>query len=135
MMRLSGGNVGIAILTQLLVLLLAGFFAWGLLPLSWREYDASGLAVGGPASALYRPRQPEETVLYQAVAGNFLTFQALAELEGKRSPNTSLRNSNAFCAAGFWRTDFSGSAVRSVTGRSSSPSHAVQPAFGRFKGY
>jgi hypothetical protein len=42
MIRLSGGNVGIAILTQLLVILLAGFFAWGLLPLSWREYVKAG---------------------------------------------------------------------------------------------
>src|SRR5207253_7602146 len=42
MIRHSAGNVGIAILTQLLVILLTGFFAWGLLPLSWREYVKAG---------------------------------------------------------------------------------------------
>ena len=32
MVRLSGGNVGITILTQLFLILLASFFVWGLLP-------------------------------------------------------------------------------------------------------
>jgi hypothetical protein len=66
-----------------------------------KRCDASGLAVGGPASALYRPRQPEETVLYQAVAGNFLTFQALAELAGKRLPQHVAKEFECFLRCGI----------------------------------
>jgi hypothetical protein len=36
------GNVGVAILTQLLVILLASFFVWGLLPPGWKEYVKTG---------------------------------------------------------------------------------------------
>jgi hypothetical protein len=36
------GNVGVAILIQLLVILLASFFVWGLLPLGWKEYVKTG---------------------------------------------------------------------------------------------
>ena len=32
------GNVGIAILTQILLAMLVGFFIWGLLPPGWKEY-------------------------------------------------------------------------------------------------
>ncbi|MEK6706123.1 MAG: hypothetical protein AABZ06_10065 [Bdellovibrionota bacterium] len=37
-------------------------------------------------SGTYRPRRSEETVLYQAVANNIRTFEALAELDGKHIP-------------------------------------------------
>jgi HEAT repeat protein len=36
------GNLGISILTQLLVALLAGFLIWGLLPPTWKAYLRSG---------------------------------------------------------------------------------------------
>jgi hypothetical protein len=36
------GNVGIAVLTQLLILLLAGFFVWGLFPGHWKEFIKTG---------------------------------------------------------------------------------------------
>lgn len=36
------GNIGIAILTQLLIILLASFFVWGLLPPPWKEYVKAG---------------------------------------------------------------------------------------------
>src|SRR5438874_6487614 len=68
MVKLSGGNVGIAILTQLLVILLAGFFAWGLLPLSWREYVKAG---------------PWKTVAVAAV-GLVILISVTRELFGRR---------------------------------------------------
>src|SRR5207244_12340471 len=68
MVRFSGGNVGIAILTQLLVILLAGFFAWGLLPLSWREYVKAG---------------PWKTVAVAAV-GLVILIAVTRELLGRR---------------------------------------------------
>jgi hypothetical protein len=36
------GNVGISILTQLLLLLLVGFFVWGLLPPTWKDTIKAG---------------------------------------------------------------------------------------------
>jgi len=36
------GNVGIAILTQIFMLLLAGFFVWGLLPGHWKDVIKAG---------------------------------------------------------------------------------------------
>ena len=68
MIRHSGGNVGIAILTQLLVILLTGFFAWGLLPLSWREHVKAG---------------PWKTVAVAAV-GLVILIAVTRELFGRR---------------------------------------------------
>ncbi len=50
----------------------------------------------GQAPAPYRPRRPEETVLYQAVAANFRTFEALAELDGKRLPQHVTKEFESF---------------------------------------
>jgi HEAT repeats len=36
------GNVGIAILTQLLIVLLAGFFVWGVIPGHWKDFIKTG---------------------------------------------------------------------------------------------
>jgi hypothetical protein len=36
------GNVGIAILTQLLIFLLAGFFVWGVIPGHWKAFIKAG---------------------------------------------------------------------------------------------
>jgi hypothetical protein len=49
----------------------------------------------------YQPRRPEQTVLYQAVAGNFRTFQALAELEGKPLPHYVSQEFESFLRCGI----------------------------------
>ncbi len=36
------GNVGIAILTQIFILLLAGFFVWGVIPGHWKDFIKTG---------------------------------------------------------------------------------------------
>ena len=51
--------------------------------------------------ATYRPRRPEETVLYQAVAANYRTFEALAELEGKRLPQHVTKEFESFLRCGI----------------------------------
>jgi hypothetical protein len=66
----------------------------------------SGVSLGGQASVPYRSRQPEETVLYQAVAGNFRTFQALAELEGKQLPQHVTREFESFLRCGILACGF-----------------------------
>jgi hypothetical protein len=53
------------------------------------------------ASATYRPRRPEETVLYQAVVRNFRTFEALTELEGKRLPQHVTKEFESFLRCGI----------------------------------
>jgi hypothetical protein len=68
MLRRSAGNVGIAILTQLLVILLTGFFAWGLLPPLWKEYLKTG---------------PWKAVAV-AVAGLVIAIAVTRELLGRR---------------------------------------------------
>jgi hypothetical protein len=49
----------------------------------------------------YEPRSPEQTVLYQAVARNFRTFEAMAEIEGKRIPKHVTREFEAFLRCGI----------------------------------
>lgn len=48
----------------------------------------------------YTPRRPEQTVLYQAVARNFRTFEALAEIESKRIPKHVTEEFEAFLRCG-----------------------------------
>ena len=50
---------------------------------------------------IYRPRRPEQTVLYQAVAKNFRTFTAVAELEGKRLPVYVIKEFESFLRCGI----------------------------------
>jgi hypothetical protein len=61
----------------------------------------SNSAVAGQAAASYRQRHPEETVLYQAVAQNYRTFQALAELDGKRLPQHVTKEFDSFLRCGI----------------------------------
>ena len=49
----------------------------------------------------YVPRRPEQTVLYQAVARNFRTFEAMAEIEGKRIPKNVTGEFEAFLRCGI----------------------------------
>jgi hypothetical protein len=49
----------------------------------------------------YEPRKPEQTVLYQSVARNFRTFEALAEIEGKRIPKYVTEEFEAFLRCGI----------------------------------
>jgi hypothetical protein len=49
----------------------------------------------------YPPRRPEQTVLYQAVAENFRTFEAIADAEGKRLPKHVLEEFEAFLRCGI----------------------------------
>ena len=49
----------------------------------------------------YEPRRPEQTVLYQAVAQNFRTFEAVAELEGKNIPKHVTKEFEAFLKCGI----------------------------------
>ncbi len=58
-------------------------------------------SLSGRASTPYRLRRPEETVLYRAVAGNFRTFQALAELEGKPHPQRVTQEFESFLRCGI----------------------------------
>jgi len=53
------------------------------------------------ASGIYRPRRPEETVLYQAVAANYRTFQALTEIEGKKLPQHITKEFESFLRCGI----------------------------------
>ena len=50
---------------------------------------------------LYCPRQPDETVLYQAIAANYRTFQALTELEGKKLPQHVTKEFESFLRCGI----------------------------------
>ncbi|MEK6704268.1 MAG: transposase zinc-binding domain-containing protein, partial [Bdellovibrionota bacterium] len=52
-------------------------------------------------SVTYRPRRPEETVLYQAVANNIRTFEALTELDGKHIPKHVSDEFEAFLRCGI----------------------------------
>ena len=52
-------------------------------------------------STEYRPRRPEETVLYQAVAKNYRTFEAIAEYEGKGVPRHVSQEFQAFLKCGI----------------------------------
>jgi hypothetical protein len=52
-------------------------------------------------SSEYRPRRPEETVLYQAVAKNYRTFEAFTEYEGKRIPRHVSQEFQAFLKCGI----------------------------------
>ena len=49
----------------------------------------------------YEPRRPEQTVLYQAVAQNFRTFEAMAEIEGKNIPKHVTAEFKAFLKCGI----------------------------------
>jgi len=49
----------------------------------------------------YEPRKPEQTVLYQSVARNFRTFEAMAEIEGKRIPKHVTQEFEAFLRCGI----------------------------------
>lgn len=49
----------------------------------------------------YRPRRPERTVLYQAVAGHYRTFETLASLEGKRIPKHVTEEFETFLRCGI----------------------------------
>jgi len=42
LLRVERGNLGISILTQFLLIILASFLIWGLLPPSWKEYVKGG---------------------------------------------------------------------------------------------
>jgi len=59
------------------------------------------VSLTSPISSAYQPRQTEETVLYQAVAQNFRTFEALAELEGKRLPQHVTKEFESFLRCGI----------------------------------
>jgi hypothetical protein len=48
----------------------------------------------------YQPRRPQETVLYQAVAANYRTFETIAELEGKIIPKHVTQEFEAFLRCG-----------------------------------
>ncbi len=65
------GNVGIAILTQLLIFLLAGFFVWGLLPGYWKE-----VVKGGPWK-----------IVAAAIIGLVIIFAVTKELLARRERN------------------------------------------------
>jgi HEAT repeat protein len=41
-MRTDGGNIGISILTQLLIIMVMSFLVWGLLPPVWKDYVKAG---------------------------------------------------------------------------------------------
>jgi hypothetical protein len=60
-----------------------------------------GETIYSKTAAPYRPRRPEETVLYQAVATNYRTFEALAELEGKRLPQHVTKEFESFLRCGI----------------------------------
>ena len=60
-----------------------------------------GNAIETKAPALYRPRRPEETVLYRTIAANYKTFEVLAELEGKRLPQHVTKEFDAFLRCGI----------------------------------
>jgi ribosomal protein S27E len=49
----------------------------------------------------YESRSPEQTVLYQAVAQNFRTFEAMAEIEGKNIPKHVTAEFEAFLKCGI----------------------------------
>jgi ribosomal protein S27E len=49
----------------------------------------------------YQERRPEETVLYQCVARNYRTFEALAEAEGKSLPKHVAQEFEAFLKCGI----------------------------------
>jgi len=49
----------------------------------------------------YQPRRPEQTVLYQAVANHYRTFEALADTEGKRLPKHVTEEFEAFLRCGI----------------------------------
>ena len=72
------------------------FLSFALLPM-WRNVIYSK----DQASGIYRPRRPEETVLYQAVASNYRTFQALTELEGKKLPQHVTKEFESFLRCGI----------------------------------
>jgi Transposase zinc-binding domain len=48
----------------------------------------------------YEPRRPEQTVLYQAVAQNFRTIEAMTEIEGKHLPKHAVKEFEAFLRCG-----------------------------------
>jgi hypothetical protein len=49
----------------------------------------------------YESRKPEQTVLYQSVARNFRTFEAMAEIDGKRIPKHVTQEFEAFLRCGI----------------------------------
>jgi hypothetical protein len=49
----------------------------------------------------YRERRPEQTVLYQAVAQNYRTFEAMTEAQGKYLPNHVTQEFEAFLKCGI----------------------------------
>ena len=67
------GNVGIAILTQLFLILLASFFVWGLLPPDWKQYVRSG------------PWKPAAVIVSALVIFLAVTRELLARREHKRT--------------------------------------------------
>ena len=66
-----------------------------------KESSTTGLVVSAQAPAHYRPRRPEETVLYRAIAANYRTLEALAELEGKRLPQHVTKEFESFLRCGI----------------------------------
>lgn len=54
----------------------------------------------------YQQRRPEKTVLYQAVAKNLRTFEALADIEGKRFPKHIVEEFEAFLKCGILAQGF-----------------------------
>lgn len=52
-------------------------------------------------AAGYSPRRPEQTVLYRAVAHNFRSFEAMAEIEGRRIPKHVTEEFEAFLRCGI----------------------------------
>ena len=67
------GNVGIAILTQLLLILLASFFVWGLLPPAWKQYVKTA------------PWKPVAVIVAALVIFMAVTRELLARREHKRA--------------------------------------------------
>ena len=63
--------------------------------------QASQLNLPGLGSGQYEQRRPEQTVLYQAVAQNYRTFEAIADAEGKRLPKHVTAEFEAFLRCGI----------------------------------
>lgn len=63
--------------------------------LSFREFEGT-----------YEPRRAEKTVLYQAVAHNFRTFEAIADLNGKSLPTHVTEEFEAFLKCGILARGF-----------------------------
>jgi hypothetical protein len=65
-----------------------------------RENFSTQLKLPGLGSGQYEQRRPEQTVLYQAVANHYRTFEAIADAEGKHLPKHVTEEFEAFLRCG-----------------------------------